>query len=50
LTLAVVMNRVDLVKLLIEHGADVRRTGYLGRLDDQGDCTVNYAPNSTCCK
>jgi ankyrin repeat protein/truncated hemoglobin YjbI len=34
LTLAVVMNRVDLVKLLIEHGADVERTGFLGRLDD----------------
>src|SRR5207248_3348353 len=34
LTLAVVMNRVDLVKLLIEHGADVERTGLLGRLDD----------------
>src|SRR3954453_4183264 len=28
------MNRVDLVKLLIEHGADVERTGFLGRLDD----------------
>src|SRR5262249_15031510 len=35
LTLAVVMNRFDLVKLLIEHGADVQRTQYLGRLDDQ---------------
>ena len=34
LTLAVVMNRVDLVKLLIEHGAEVERTGFLGRLDD----------------
>src|SRR5439155_14951915 len=34
LTLAVVMNRVDLVKLLIEQGADVERTGFLGRLDD----------------
>lgn len=34
LTVAVVMNRVDLVKLLIEHGADVERTSYLGRLDD----------------
>src|SRR5260370_18000601 len=34
LTLAVVMNRVDLVKLLIEHGADVQRTDFLGRLDD----------------
>jgi ankyrin repeat protein len=34
LTLAVVMNRVDLVKLLIEHGADVERVGLLGRLDD----------------
>jgi ankyrin repeat protein/truncated hemoglobin YjbI len=34
LTLAVVMNRVDLVKLLIEHGADVERAGFLGRLDD----------------
>jgi ankyrin repeat protein/truncated hemoglobin YjbI len=34
LTLAVVMNRVDLVQLLIEHGADVERTGLLGRLDD----------------
>jgi ankyrin repeat protein/truncated hemoglobin YjbI len=34
LTLAVVMNRVDLVKLLIEHGADVERTDSLGRLDD----------------
>jgi len=29
-----VMNRVNLVKLLIEQGADVQRTGYLGRLDD----------------
>ena len=28
------MNRVDLVKLLIEHGADVERAGLLGRLDD----------------
>src|SRR5260370_46472 len=34
LRLAVVMNRVDLVKLLIEHGADVQRVGILGRLDD----------------
>ncbi len=34
LTLAVVLNRVDLVKLLIEHGADVQRTAFLGRLDD----------------
>jgi ankyrin repeat protein/truncated hemoglobin YjbI len=34
LTLAVVMNRVDLVKLLIDHGADVQRVGLLGRLDD----------------
>jgi ankyrin repeat protein/truncated hemoglobin YjbI len=34
LTMAVVMNRVDLVKLLIEHGADVERAGLLGRLDD----------------
>jgi ankyrin repeat protein len=34
LTLAVVMNRLDLVKLLIEHGADVERAGLLGRLDD----------------
>jgi len=34
LTLAVLMNRVDLVRLLIEHGADVQRTGFLGRLDD----------------
>ncbi len=34
LTLAVVLNREDLVKLLIEHGADVQRTGLLGRLDD----------------
>jgi ankyrin repeat protein len=30
-----VMNRVDLVKLLIEHGADVERAGLLGRLDDK---------------
>src|SRR5262249_8735658 len=28
------MNRVDLVKLLIEHGADVERAGLLGPLDD----------------
>ena len=28
------MNRLDLVKLLIEHGADVDRAGFLGRLDD----------------
>jgi ankyrin repeat protein/truncated hemoglobin YjbI len=34
LTLAVVMNRVDLVQLLIEHGADVERASFLGRLDD----------------
>jgi ankyrin repeat protein/truncated hemoglobin YjbI len=34
LTLAAVMNRVDLVKLLIERGADVGRVGLLGRLDD----------------
>ncbi len=34
LTLAVVMNRPDLVGLLIEHGADVQRVGLLGRLDD----------------
>jgi ankyrin repeat protein len=34
LTMAVVMNRVDLVKLLIEHGADVERAGFLGPLDD----------------
>ncbi len=34
LTLAVVMNRVDLVRLLLERGADVQRTAYLGRLDD----------------
>jgi ankyrin repeat protein/truncated hemoglobin YjbI len=34
LTLAVVMNRADLVKLLIDNGADVERTRYLGRLDD----------------
>jgi ankyrin repeat protein len=34
LTLAVVMNRLDLVKPLIEHGADVERAGFLGRLDD----------------
>ena len=34
LTLAVVMNRLDLVKLLIEHGADAERAGFLGRLDD----------------
>jgi ankyrin repeat protein/truncated hemoglobin YjbI len=34
LTMAVVMNRVDLVRLLIEHGADVERTALLGRLDD----------------
>jgi len=34
LTLAVVMNRLDLVKLLIQHGADVQRVGFLGRLDD----------------
>src|SRR5437588_3466831 len=34
LTLAVVMNRVDLVTLLITYGADVERVGILGRLDD----------------
>jgi ankyrin repeat protein len=34
LTLAVVMNRVDLVKVLIEHDADVQRVSLLGRLDD----------------
>ena len=34
LTLAVVMDRPDLVGLLIEHGADVQRVGLLGRLDD----------------
>ena len=34
LTLAVVMNRLDLVQLLVEHGADVARVGLLGRLDD----------------
>lgn len=34
LTPAVLMNRVDLVKLLIDHGADVQRVGLLGRLDD----------------
>src|SRR5438046_5233426 len=34
LTLAGVMNRVDLVKLLIEYGADVQRAAFLGRLDD----------------
>jgi hypothetical protein len=34
LTLAVVMNRVDLVRLLIENGADVQRARFLGRLDD----------------
>jgi ankyrin repeat protein/truncated hemoglobin YjbI len=34
LTLAVVMNRLDLVKLLIEHGADPERASLLGRLDD----------------
>lgn len=34
LTLAVGMNRLDLVSLLIEHGADVQRVGLLGRLDD----------------
>jgi ankyrin repeat protein len=34
LTPAVLMNRADLVKLLIDHGADVERTPYLGRLDD----------------
>jgi ankyrin repeat protein/truncated hemoglobin YjbI len=34
LTPAVVADRVDLVQLLIDHGADVRRVGLLGRLDD----------------
>lgn len=34
LTLAVVMNRLDLVQLLIDHKADVRRVDLLGRLDD----------------
>jgi ankyrin repeat protein len=34
LTLAAVMNRVDLVKLLIEYGADVERARFLDRLDD----------------
>ena len=34
LTLAVVMNRVDLAKILIDHGAEVERTRFLGRLDD----------------
>lgn len=34
LTLAVVMNRVDMTKLLIDHGANVQRVGLLGRLDD----------------
>jgi serine/threonine-protein phosphatase 6 regulatory ankyrin repeat subunit B len=28
------LNRVDLVKLLIHHGADVQRVDFLGRLDD----------------
>lgn len=35
LTLAAVMNRVDLVKLLIEHGADVEGAAFLGPLDGQ---------------
>lgn len=35
LTLAVVMKRLDLVQTLIDHGADARRVGLLGRLDDQ---------------
>jgi ankyrin repeat protein/truncated hemoglobin YjbI len=39
LTLAVVMNRLDLVKLLIEHGAAVERASLLGRLDD-AECPV----------
>jgi ankyrin repeat protein/truncated hemoglobin YjbI len=34
LTLAVVMNRLDLATLLIGRGADVERAGLLGRLDD----------------
>jgi ankyrin repeat protein/truncated hemoglobin YjbI len=34
LTLAIMMNRVELVQLLIEHGADVQRASLLGRLDD----------------
>ncbi len=34
LMLAVVMNRVDLVSLLIDHGADVARVNSLGRIDD----------------
>jgi ankyrin repeat protein len=34
LTLAVLMNCVDLVKLLIDHGADPERAALLGRLDD----------------
>jgi ankyrin repeat protein/truncated hemoglobin YjbI len=34
LTLAVLMDRADLVKLLIAHGADAGRAGFLGRLDD----------------
>ncbi len=34
LTFAVVMNRVDLVKTLIDHGADIHRVNHLGRLDD----------------
>jgi ankyrin repeat protein len=29
------MNRADLVRLLIEHGADVKRGRYLGPLDDE---------------
>lgn len=34
LTLAVAMNRLDLVTLLIGHGADVQRAVFLGPLDD----------------
>jgi ankyrin repeat protein/truncated hemoglobin YjbI len=34
LTLAVVMNRADLVRMLLDHGADIQTVGYLGPLDD----------------
>jgi len=34
LTLAVVMDRADLVQVLIAHGANVQRVNLLGRLDD----------------
>ena len=34
LTLAVLLDRPDLVALLIEHGADVQRAALLGKLDD----------------